>query len=516
MKKTITLLSAIFLFAGLLATAPLSIAQGDIIPESNPGEDTTPPDDVGGVKAMAGNGSVTLSWNVATDEQGMAAGYNLYYGTVPVQTDGNAYENGPIDVGQNVSYTVQGLTNGVTYYFAITAYDDEGNESINYSSEVSATPMHGAADGQPPKVASATAVDKGTIKVIFSEPVQEDTATRADSYSITEDDSGLPLEVLSVNADPMDETGTSFLLVTASQEEDLNYILTASSSIIDMEGNPIVSGTSDTALFSGSGAEPAADDVDTVEPELTSIEAIDNTTVLVTFSEPVVLSEDPTLSFVITEEDNTDAALTILSAVHNPGDEFVTLTTAPQSDITYFLIALDVRDEAGNAVNPENTAAAFMGTSAGEQPGETPEEVPGENPDETPGEMPEETEDMMAPEDATNFVAKMITETILNLSWAPSLNTEGDLANYILYAKKGDGEFGEGTVLGADFSGFDFEGIVPGIEYMFKLTARDESGNESEGVLVNFVLPETGPEIALLALGSLGIGRLLRRKKSKK
>ena len=88
-----------------------------------------PPDAPTGIKASAGNGEVSLSWNAVA-----GADYKVYqavsaggpYTQIASRLDG-------------AEYKVGGLLNGVTYYFVVKASND-GGDSRN-SSEVKATPI---------------------------------------------------------------------------------------------------------------------------------------------------------------------------------------------------------------------------------------------------------------------------------------------------------------------------------------------------------------------------------------
>ena len=94
------------------------------------------------VKAIAGNSSVTLSWNYSVDDT--AGGYYLYYGTRPGEYLGRIAIEGasPINVGNVSSYTVTGLENGRIYYFALAAYSAYNSNVIGeLSKEVFARPL---------------------------------------------------------------------------------------------------------------------------------------------------------------------------------------------------------------------------------------------------------------------------------------------------------------------------------------------------------------------------------------
>ena len=94
------------------------------------------------VRAVAGNGSVTVSWNYSVDDT--AGGYYLYYGTRPGEYLGRMAIEGqsPINVGNTTSYTVTGLENGKIYYFAVAAWSAYDMRVVgNLSKEVFARPL---------------------------------------------------------------------------------------------------------------------------------------------------------------------------------------------------------------------------------------------------------------------------------------------------------------------------------------------------------------------------------------
>ena len=94
------------------------------------------------VKAVAGNGSVTVSWNYSVDDT--AGGYYLYYGNRPGEYLGRVAIEGesPIDVGNTTSFTVTGLENGKIYYFALAAWSAHDKRVVGeLSKEVFARPL---------------------------------------------------------------------------------------------------------------------------------------------------------------------------------------------------------------------------------------------------------------------------------------------------------------------------------------------------------------------------------------
>ncbi|MEK7145771.1 MAG: fibronectin type III domain-containing protein, partial [Patescibacteria group bacterium] len=127
-----------------------------------------------------------------------------------------------------------------------------------------------------------------------------------------------------------------------------------------------------------------------------------------------------------------------------------------------------------------------------------------------------EIADLIAPEDITNFLAEALNETTAELNWTASIDTAGDLAHYLIY-KSGDAgvTYSAALEVAESLTSFNYDGLTPGATYTFKVTAMDENGNESEGVLTTVTLPETGPGmVALAGLSLLGAG--VARRKFKK
>ena len=205
---------------------------------------STLPSEVEGLEVVPGDGQVTLTWDASTDDTGVE-GYYVYSGLQSVAEKGGSYTFPSIDADNTTSYTVDNLTNGVTYYFAVSAYDDEGNESEFYSKEVEATPESSEiADYTSPTVKSASAITNSLVEVEFSEAV-ELPSDPSSAFALTATD-GTQLEI--INAYAADDAATVFL-VTDIQDAGSEYELTAGISISDTSGNPIESGTSDTAYF---------------------------------------------------------------------------------------------------------------------------------------------------------------------------------------------------------------------------------------------------------------------------
>jgi hypothetical protein len=478
-------------------------------------EDIIPPDDVENVQIQVFDQSAVLSWDVATDNVGVE-GYNIYYGTEPVTAESGEYTE-TIDAGDVIEYLVEGLENEETYYFAVTAYDAAGNESENYSEEVSGTPDatygppparfdHEAADEEPPAVSDAQALDNETVQVMFSEAVVLPPENPENAFSIINNATSEELEVMSVEMDPEDPLGQTVLLTTAPQEAGAEYVLTAGIQIEDTAGNPIVSGTSDTAAFIGSTVEPGEDltdelpEEDLVAPSVVSAASIDATSVQVIFSEAVILSSDPETNFFIAEEDNALNTLDILGVELDETASVVTLETSEQENVMYNLVVTDVLDENGNEIDDEQNSATFEGNIPAMEEPEEPDEMPDEEPDFA-----------LSPENVRNLMASIVRDMVVRLTW--DLPEDPSIVDLVLYKSTDGGDtYDTGTSLGADREEVEVTGLTPGQEYFFKLTTMDDMGNESDGMVTSITLPETGMGLGLLAGASIGLAALRKRR----
>jgi hypothetical protein len=96
------------------------------------------------VKAVPGNGYVTITWSYSVDES--AGGYLVYYGTRPGEYLGRGAVEGPspVSAGNTTSLTITGLKNGTIYYFAVST-SSKLDSRINgqLSQEVYARPAAG-------------------------------------------------------------------------------------------------------------------------------------------------------------------------------------------------------------------------------------------------------------------------------------------------------------------------------------------------------------------------------------
>ncbi len=115
-----------------------------------PGNQPAPPE-IGVQEVEAGDGEVTVRWDVARDQTGPVV-YNLYYTDQPTLDFGTATKIAGVDVESPANYTlavdpedhpfeytVTGLDNGTSYLFAVRAEDGLAQEDTN-TVTLSATP----------------------------------------------------------------------------------------------------------------------------------------------------------------------------------------------------------------------------------------------------------------------------------------------------------------------------------------------------------------------------------------
>jgi LPXTG-motif cell wall-anchored protein len=471
--------------------------------------DEIAPSDVENLAAFPGDSAVTLSWDPATDDTGVA-GYFVYSGLSSVENGGGSYTFGSLDVEDVTSYTMESLSNNITYYFAVTAYDAAGNESEFFSGEVESTPeVSEVGDFTEPTVTSASATTSTLVEVEFSEEIDL-PADGSTAFSI-EAQSGGALEVYDayLSADP-----SAVFVLTDDQVGGEDYILTASSSVTDLAGNPVVSGTSDTALFTGSSLVSTADD-DEDEDLVADAEPVED-------ADPVLKNDTTSLTFELEEvevKDLNEIVLRFSEEVDYVNPDAFSIQLLEDASITIEVLAVSIMDddahklslltedmEAGYeyVVAVDDTVLNYAGSSVSEDGNELEFEAP-----------TLDLADLIAPEDISNLLAKLASSTSVALTWAGSIDSAGDLAEYFVYQSGNGGlTFNNPVAVGRTATGYTADGLLAGSTYTFKVTAVDAVGNESEGLMTTVTLPETGPGMIAMGMFSLmGAGAVTRRKR---
>ncbi len=234
-------------------------------------------------------------------------------------------------------------------------------------------------DVTAPRVLGATATSNTTVVVYFSEQLTREAAN-AQHYVIT-DPSGnvLPLDAtVPENVSLNEPARTQVTLTTMPMlDETIEYTVTVTG-VRDMSGNEI-DPAANSATFSGISRRGPIDG-DTTPPRVANVGSTGNTTVLVTFTEPVLAAgaQEPshyriTAELLHGEELSPQAMLTVTRAVLSSDRTTVTLTTLSQSDIRYTLEVVNVTDLAGNQIAPPErgvnpSEVTFVGTPPGGAP----------------------------------------------------------------------------------------------------------------------------------------------------
>jgi len=507
-KKHTKLLATIGISILLTSGAGLIYAQSsDSAQNVAVSADAVEPSDVENLKAEPGDSEVLLTWDKATDNVGVT-GYKVYRGTQSVKSADSDYDLPSIPVTGNInSYSVKNLTNGQKYYFTITAKDAAGNESASYATEASATPQSGLTvsqvvdDGASPQIKEVKSEDVISVKVIFSEAVKLPMEQPASAFKIEKVLDKSRLAVQKAEVDARDATGKTVILTVEPQKENDDYLLTAGIEVQDMNGNPIISGTSDTGMFKGSAklrassvegtVEPTTDDKES--PLITGATSESGNVFNVNFSEAITLPEDAKSKFVITNK-ASNKVLVVLNVSLSVDGKTAYVTKETQAVAEYEIKVSGIKDAAGNSMT-ENSIVNATGTQAG-------------------------LKDLIPPEDVTKLVSRIkdAQNNIVELTWMASKNTAKDLADQVVYQSDGRGVKifkTDGKSLGGTAVSYDVSGLEAGKWHTFKVTAKDTSGNESKGSFTSIFLPQTGPGILAAGLTAL-IAGIYRRRKNRK
>jgi hypothetical protein len=196
--------------------------EGGTIPPPSDNEAPTVP---AGLTATAISSSqINLSWSASTDNVGVT-GYRIYRDGVQIATT------------STTSYSDTGLSPLTTYTYTVSAIDLAGNES-GQSSQVSATTQQ--PDTTPPTITSVIADASTQVTVVFSEPIEEISATNVSNYSI---DNGITVSTATLDSDLM-----TVILTTSEHVDGTSYILTVNN-IKDLASTPNVIAPNTTASY---------------------------------------------------------------------------------------------------------------------------------------------------------------------------------------------------------------------------------------------------------------------------
>ena len=124
----------------------------------------TVPNAPSNLRAIPGNGKVTIQWSSAANNGAPVTNYTVYRGTTSGSTSWLA------TVGAVNTYTDTGLTNGVRYYYRVAAVNHVGEGPK--SNEASASPSGGPSVPSVPRDLAATA-GSGVVTLRWSAPAAD-------------------------------------------------------------------------------------------------------------------------------------------------------------------------------------------------------------------------------------------------------------------------------------------------------------------------------------------------------
>ncbi|QQS59573.1 Ig-like domain-containing protein [Candidatus Peregrinibacteria bacterium] len=213
---------------------------------------------VEGLLGTPGNGKVILIWNTTYDTEGEeATKYRIEYGPTSVEAGTSEEYEFFLETEDNLpSAKVDDLANGTTYYFRVIGIFADKSESLP-SQEISVKPVGDMQQqfSESPVVISAETTGSKTLLVFFSEEIILPSSTPELAFSITEEEgsqNSITVESAQYNTTSGSEEKSEVVLrTTESLVSGTTYRVTASAQITDIDGNPVESGSTDSATFGG-------------------------------------------------------------------------------------------------------------------------------------------------------------------------------------------------------------------------------------------------------------------------
>ena len=421
------------------------------------------------LSVLPANGKATLMWDpVLNQDDSIITKYKISYGKTSVEEGlADSYDDSmKLELNADELETVgiarseiSGLKNGEKYFFVVQAIDSEGTTGTP-SEEKFTTPSlnpettSSDSDGAilPLELKEATALTNTIIKATLSKEVvlPEDGELRKKTFIANlkaDEDTTLEIQDIVFKENYLQDENSSqeaakkgteiYIILKNEVEKDIEYQLTASARLKDIDNKSIDNGVTDNVFFTGT----------------------DNTT----FPESERQTPTP-------EKTKTTDPLGALLSGANTG-----------------------------ATNPD--------------PQETTEA-------QTEEPLHAAPRDTVAPEDITALraeIVKRVSDFIVNLSWIKSKNTAGDLIEQLLYTSIDNGKtWGSPKKFNGDLQEYTFTG-KENTSYTVKITTKDRSGNESDGVVKTIKVPSLvssgAPMFLALGLALMGgAAQIMRRK----
>ena len=237
MKKNIHYIS---IAAAFVAVAAMIIG---CKPNVSAAQDTTAPAEVTELKAVAGNGKISLSWVNPADA-------DLYQVEISASPAAGTLANSVYlfaEKGKTMSFTAEGLTNGTAYTFTVKTIDKSLNKSTGVSTAEAVKPIDTSDKTPPAEVTNLSAVPTGNSKISVSWTNPAD----ADLYQV---------EIIVLKKG---ETAVSTVYISAEKGKDSGYIVeglaanttyTVTVKTIDSALNKTKNGVSKTVTTKAAGS----------------------------------------------------------------------------------------------------------------------------------------------------------------------------------------------------------------------------------------------------------------------
>lgn len=290
-------------------------------------------------------------------------------------------------------------------------------------------------------------------------------------------------------------------------------------------------------------------------PKVLNAEQISNEEVMITMSEEIQLA-DPLNAFLVEDAgtleelpidrislDRENIFLTFKEGLLVPGKAYRIIATSLVEDLEGNPVASGITDtveftaqditppeppaEEPNLNLPEEAESPISPDNYIDEPPVEilpPEEVvlPVDEPvHSAPVEEPPVETDLLPPMDGTGLqidTSQLESDNIIVLRWTPALDVDNDIADQVLYTRKGLEAWDSGYSLGKDISEVELE-VDFDQNYEVRLVTVDASRNESSGAKLSFSthLSQTGPGevgtvIALALLFFVGLIFLGKRR----
>ena len=212
-------------------------------------------------------------------------------------------------------------------------------------------------DAVDPTVLAAYATGNTTVVIQFSEPVADSAASPSNYRILDPDDVEVPVVAAVLN-----DVKTEVTLTTWPMTAGVTYTLEIDH-ITDANGNEL---GFTTLTFDGTPVDASED---YQSPRVLGATSTNNSTVVVTFSEPVAggseSAENPDHYRIVDSASmdggmSSQAIVIVHEAVLSANQRTVTLTTMSQSEVQYTLTVTNVKDLVGNVVEPPDRAHPYQ------------------------------------------------------------------------------------------------------------------------------------------------------------